>query len=528
VRIHRRGRAFVAATLAVATMLGATAAVASAATTKQKKSGGTLTYLVQVEGTSLDPAKLVYGAGSGPSSQMFAIFGSLLVENPQKDGAVEPLMAKSITTTDGGTTWVLKLKPDLKFTDGTPLDAAAVVYNWDRIKDPANRSRNATDIATFQSYTATDPTTVTIVLKDENTQLPHILVQAFSYIGSPTAIKANPADFGSNPVGAGPFKLDKWTRNSEMDLSRNTDWNASPGPYIDKLVIKPIPDTTQRQNTYNSGAAQAEWTFKTDDVKKSGPTGSNALALAQLSGSGIQFNTTVAPFDDVTVRQAFAMALNVPQITAAIYPGEPSPAKAGNKDWTLFRPSQSWYNGKAKFPATNLSKAQKLIDAYVEKTGNPISVKLSYVGADPTQQLLNQLIKSQIEKLEKVTVDLDGLDTATLVSNFTTGNFQMGSGALLGGWPDPPYYGFFHSGVGSNTMRYSNAQVDAALDASRTTTNRNEQLANYKKAQVQLAKDVPYLPTRWSTYYLVALKSVSNVKAFANAELRTDLVKLAG
>jgi peptide/nickel transport system substrate-binding protein len=372
--------------LALVTALAVVAVGSSAiARTPAQKSGGTFTYLVQVEGASLDPAKFAYGAGGGPSAAMFAIFGSLFVENPLKTGEVTPLMAKSATTSDDGKTWVVKLDPNIEFTDGTPLDADAVVYNWSRIADVSNRSRNFTDSLNFESYTATDPTTVTVVLKKQNTQFKHLLAQGFSYIGSPTAIKADPVAFGNNPVGAGPFKLDTWTRNSEMDLSKNAAWKSSPGPYVDKLVIKPIPDTTQRQNTYNSGAAQAEWSFKTDDVKKSGAGSSNVLALPQLSGSGVAFNLSKAPFDDVDVRTAFAMALDVPQITASIYPGEPSPAKPGNKNWTMFRPTQAWYNGKATYPVQNLPAAQKLIDGYLQKTGqSAVEATVLYVGADPT------------------------------------------------------------------------------------------------------------------------------------------------
>jgi peptide/nickel transport system substrate-binding protein len=516
--------------LALVTALAVIAVGSSAiARTPAQKSGGTFTYLVQVEGASLDPAKFAYGAGGGPSAAMFAIFGSLFIENPLKTGAVTPLMAKSVSTSDDGITWVIKLNPNVKFTDGTPLDAEAVVYNWSRIADVANRSRNFTDTLNFESYTATDPTTVTVVLKKQNTQFPHTLVQGFSYIGSPTAIKADPVAFGNAPVGAGPFKLDTWTRNSQMELSKNASWKSSPGPYIDKLVIKPIPDTTQRQNTYNSGAAQAEWSFKTDDVKKSGAGSSNILELPQLSGSGIGFNLSKAPFDDADVRTAVAMALDVPQITASIYPGEPSPAKPGNKDWRLFRPTAPWANAKATYPKQNLPAAQRLLDGYLQKTGqSSVEATFLYVGADPTQQLLVQLYKSQIEKLKGITLNLQGADTATLVTQIGTGGYQISTGALLGAYPDPYLYNTFYTGYLSNSYKYSNPQVDALLDDSRATDDQEKQFDDYKKIQPYLAKDLPYLPIRWSTYYLISQKSVTNVVPFANAELRVDLVKMKG
>lgn len=123
-------------------------------------------------------------------------------------GEIEPGMAESFTTEDGKT-WTLKLRPGLTFTDGTPFDAAAVAFNWDRALDPALLSPSAA-VAKTIDWEVVDPTTLSVTAQDVNYQLDFGLTEALAYIASPTAIKEKGPDFGSNPVGAGPFTLTSW------------------------------------------------------------------------------------------------------------------------------------------------------------------------------------------------------------------------------------------------------------------------------------------------------------------------------
>src|SRR5262245_39293060 len=139
--LRRAGRRW----LAVAAVLGAVvvagcgggggAATGEAVTgpTGEPKSGGSLTLIMPNEATSLDPAQLnnVYTHGSAFGN---ALYGQLFTNDPVS-GELLPGMAESIETTDG-TNYTLKLRAGLTFSDGTPLDAAAVKYNWDRMHDP--------------------------------------------------------------------------------------------------------------------------------------------------------------------------------------------------------------------------------------------------------------------------------------------------------------------------------------------------------------------------------------------------------
>src|SRR6185312_7080874 len=112
----------------------------SSAPSADVQPGGTLTFLRGADSASFDPILLTASSGAdGPSS--FAEFGALVYSDPA-DGIVKPQMAESLTSTDG-LVWTLKLRPNVKFSDGTSYDATAVRFNWLRLQDPNNHATRA-------------------------------------------------------------------------------------------------------------------------------------------------------------------------------------------------------------------------------------------------------------------------------------------------------------------------------------------------------------------------------------------------
>src|SRR5262249_27849209 len=133
----------------------------------------------------------------------FALYDYLVGVN-SKTFEVEPRIAQSITGSSDSKTWTIKIRPDVKFSDGTAYDAEAVKFNWERMGDPANKSPMASAAQTIASMEVTDPLTLVVTLKAVNAQFPRLVATRLGLIGSPTAIKADPTGFGTKPVGAGP------------------------------------------------------------------------------------------------------------------------------------------------------------------------------------------------------------------------------------------------------------------------------------------------------------------------------------
>src|SRR5687768_10849405 len=129
---------------------------AAPTTTAAPKKGGSISIADKAEIATMDPVKLT-GSSSVGANHAFAVYDSLFI-NDTKTGKVVPQLAVSFESTDAKV-WTLKLRPNVKFSDGTPLDAAAVAFNWKRMQDPANASPNRATANTISAMDVVDPTT---------------------------------------------------------------------------------------------------------------------------------------------------------------------------------------------------------------------------------------------------------------------------------------------------------------------------------------------------------------------------------
>jgi len=256
--------------------------------------GGTITYLKVSDITGFDPSVLTYGGSSdGPPGYM--VFDVLFYNDP-KDGLVKPQVADSLTTNDA-TTWTMKLKPNIRFTDGTAYDANAVKFNWQRLQDPKLAAKTAASANLMQSIDVIDPLTLRLTLKQKNAVFPYSVSQ-IPFIGSPAAIQQKGDGFMSDPVGAGPFTLKQWVRNGSMTFVRNPNYWAAPRPYVDQVIIKPITDEAQRINSFAAGEANLVFTGVPDSAAQLQKSGGVPYPAILNGGKQIAFNVRKAPFND--------------------------------------------------------------------------------------------------------------------------------------------------------------------------------------------------------------------------------------
>jgi len=314
-----------------------------------------LTYLLFNEITGFDPTVLT-GSGGSDGVRGDAVFDSL-VYNDLTSGNVTPGTAESMTSQDG-VNWVIKLRPGIKFTDGTDYNAAAVKFNWDRHANPSNRSSQLGNV-TQMTYDATDAVTLKLALKNQNNQLPRLLARALGFIGSPKALDERGSSFMLNPVGAGAFMLAKgsdWTRDSQMTLTRNPNYWNKPLPYVDQLVIKTILDEDQRMNSFLNGEGNLTYTSVIQTADRLRKSGYGEATIVMNGGNSVVFNTTKAPFNDVRVRKAFELSLDATKFNKDILGGLNPPVD------TLFRSDSPFYDSALKLPAYDPTAAQKLWD----------------------------------------------------------------------------------------------------------------------------------------------------------------------
>jgi peptide/nickel transport system substrate-binding protein len=440
--------------------------------------GGTLTYLQSTGPGALDPittdaATLDYFA--------FPVFDVLLTEE-QGTGDLIYQLAESMDSKDGRV-WTLTLRPNLEFSDGTPLNAKAVQFNWERIADPVSASPQLPAMEQVASTKVVDDRVLQITLKSPNGQFPRIVATSLAWIGSPTAMKSEGDQFGIHPVGAGPF-LAKSISSSKMAFTRNPNYWDAPRPYVDELVMPVLEDADQRYNTLTSGGAQM---MAVDSALQLIPRGEAAgLGVAPFEasgGQGLQLNLAKPPFNDSIAREALAYAVNRKGLSDAVLGGAVEPLES------LFNEDSPFYNSALTWPQYDPEKAQELIDEYAQKHGGALEITLFMPSLFKSY---GEYLQTQLSEFENLKFELDVTgDFGAFFERLATGDFEATIDAP--GFVDPyPMLDNVYGTDGSrNWGKYSNPRVDAALKDGHEGQSLTERKAAYEIVQKELIKDVP-------------------------------------
>jgi len=452
----------------------------------QPQKGGVVSYAVPFETPSMDPALCGSLVGFTYCSPVF----STLMRYDSDSRSYVPELAESLKS-DDGQNWTLRLRNGVKFSDGQPLNADAVLFNWDRIRNPATASPAAAVSQTL-TWTKTDDLTIQIQTKTPNFQLPSVLVTQMGSIGSPAAIQAAGQDVGNKPVGAGAFLMKTWTRGSQMEFSANpTYWQAG-RPYVDGLVIGFVPSDDQRFNVFESGALDVNYSVQWNEIPRAKDIPDTSIQPVPIEGgASLAFNLNDPVVQDQGLRQAIMHALDASQVTAAAYPGSPVP------DALLKSDNPARDDAAGVFPSLDLSQAQNLFDDYLRRTGKTSeSISITSYADVPVQKAASEVMQQQISQIRGLTVKLQPVDVATLTKAQRERSFQIIQGNATVDTLDR-MYDLFHTGGALNFYNYSNPVVDKAMEESRAAKDPDQALKAYTTAAGEISKNGPLRFYRW-------------------------------
>ena len=468
-------------------------------------SGGTLRTIQMGEPRSLDPAALSNTWAHQPILGN-ALYGTLMINNLETL-EVEYNMATGFATTDGGNTFTLTLRPGLTFTDGTPLDATAVKFNWDRLRDPNLGSTAVRQAAQISGSEVVDPTTLTVTLAARN---PHfaqgVLTTSMNWIASPTALQKGPAAFDKDPVGAGPFTLTNWSRQDLIELEKNPDYWDAPRPYLDKINIRTVVDTEQRFNTISTGGTDLAMETSWSTLDKAEAAGIPTVTVPVGGGQLLIMNSDRAPFQDERARRAVALAVDPEVINATVYFG------AGQVPKTLF-PEESPFHSDIPLNELNKDEAQKLFNELAAE-GKPVSFTfLAY----PTTETkgAGESVQAQLSKFDNVNVEVEVGDYGAVTARAQSGDFDMIVSSAIPQDPDYALWTAFHGDSAGNFSGLDDPELNDALDAGRFAEGTEERKAAYKTVQERL---VALAPASW---YIQAAPSVMHAKNVHGVQLYT-------
>jgi peptide/nickel transport system substrate-binding protein len=467
-----------------------------------QKKGGSITMGLELDIAGFDPLKVgVFDTAALTAAA--AVFDTLTYLDDK--GVVQPKLALSWSSTEDFKTWTFKLRPGVKFHDGTPFNAQAFKANFDRQKDPANKCRCAFYISFVSSVEAPDELTVVYNLKDPSVNLPALVSFASgnNSVQSPTAWKTKGDDYNRNPVGTGPFILKSWTAGDRMVLEKNPDYWDKDRVYLDRIVLKPLPDAQSRFASLQSGEADVIWDDEADADNIQKAQKDPKLTVHTYAGSGATvtaFNTKVAPFDDVRVRQALVMALDRKKMSQALTNGLARPATNPYGDG-------SWVKCKddGALPE-DVGKAKALIQEY----GKPVEFKM-LVTATPRGRAAGQVLQ-QLWKRVGANMEIEQVDQATIPPRAFMRQFQVTPWRIVDlADPDVQMYANFRSGSPVALANYSNPELDSLLDRARVTADQSKRSEDYCAISRLINKEAIWYWTFQNTYYAMSSAKVKGL-----------------
>jgi peptide/nickel transport system substrate-binding protein len=481
----------------------------------QVPTGGTLTMAYAADPSTLDPH---VNSVTNDSLHLHAIFDCLIER--ATDGTLYPGLATEWSVAEDNVTWTLKLRDGVVFHDGTPFDAEAVVYNFDRMVDPATKSEYAVfQLGPYESSKAIDASTVEVTMKQPYGAFPASLATFGMGMVSPTAAKAAGASFGQSPVGTGPFKFVEWVPQDHVTFERNPDYNwaseinhvTGPAP-LDQIVIRTIAEPATRAAALMSGEIDLANLNASDYVTLDGNSdyGQQTIAGEGYPPPGIFINTQKAPTDDVKVRQAIAFGIDKDEVNAVMYEGLADPADqvVSTFSWA-YDPANALYS-------FDVDKANALLDEagwvkgdgdYRSKDGTEL--KIVYLSLTTVQQIA-ELAQAQLKNIG-INVELLVEDNPAQQQDAQQGNHNL-VWTQWGG-VDPgdlrKVYGSENIGTGWNFAHYNNPDLDAAFDDGQALNDQEQRKPIYIGIVKTLMDDATFVPLNNRTVFL-GMKS--NVK----------------
>jgi peptide/nickel transport system substrate-binding protein len=327
-RYHRRATkrwSRFGAVVATGALLAGTLVAAGASPAAAQKTGGEVRFGLEAESTGgfcISQAQLAI-SGIQVAAAMYDTLTA-----PNTKGEYVPNLAESVTSNPTFTEWTIKLRPNIKFHNGEPLNADAVKLNIDSWRG-ANPNLPArlflfvyNNIADVQKV---DDLTVKVVTKTPWAAFPsYLYLVGRAGIMAPAQINS-PATCATNMIGTGPFKLNNpgdWKVNESLTVNKNPEYwkkdaKGNQLPYLDRITFVPVVDSPTRDTQLQGGQLDLMHTSSAQSIDRLQTVPGVTETTEKAGNRDVRYylvNTSRPPFDNADARLALAYALNVPEI----------------------------------------------------------------------------------------------------------------------------------------------------------------------------------------------------------------------
>lgn len=458
--------------------------------------GGTLNIAYSAnDPTTMDP----HIANEAQANMIaLAVYESLVAYKPGTS-EIGPKLATEWKISEDGETYTFKLRPNVKFTDGSPLTAEAVKFSFDRLhgmgKGPAFVLQGV-----YDRVDVVDPLTVNVVLKTPVghflSMLPKVFIVNPAFVQANTTAEDKWAEkyLYDHVNGTGPFDIERWDHNSQVIFVKKTDyWGAPDRPKVDRVVLRIVPDTSTRQLQLEKGEIDL-WGqgIPIDSVPRL--KSNQGIAVSEddaITALYVQVSQVKPPLDNPKVRQAVALAFDYQGFIDGVYQGTAVQAQG------IMARGIPYHDSTLPMLQKDIPRAKQLLAEAGYPNGG---FELEYVAipADPPERGAGLILQDGLKELN-INLKVVEQTWPTMVGRMQTDDKSQLM-HLYGYYRFPPYadpdayfFGPFHTSQqikGYNGTFYGNEETDTLMDKGRTTTDPKERERIYKQLQKRLMDDV--------------------------------------
>ena len=482
-------------------------------TTAAPTKGGSISVGVVTEIAGLDPTMLT-SSGTTGGIEAAALYDTIARFDPQTK-RYEGRTAASIEPNADFTQWTVRLKPNIRFTDGTAYDAEAVKLNIERHTAAASRSSSKAILTTFlQATTVVDPLTVRFALKQAWPAFPFVLTQNVGMIASPAALAKAGAEFNRSPgpAGAGPFELVSYKPKESIVLRRNPAFYGG-DVYLDQItfVAPGLGGDSGKLDALGTGTLQAT-VLSTDPAvlaaaKAKYPVidrysfggsivlmnsgvevtcqGGNPAAWCAGQANGAKVRTQ-PPTADLRLRKAIVAAMDTRVVNDRAWGG------TGLAESTLFPKQFPWEPGLAG-PAYDPTEAKRLVEEVKRAKGWDGTIRV-LSSNDPVSSTLAITVKTLLEAVGlKVELSNQKDGQAMISQVLVDRDFDIVVPWSLSISDDDGAYNSIFNNLHSPGARfgYTTADMDAAIDGLRQASTDDAKRAAYRRISEVFYRDAP-------------------------------------
>lgn len=439
-------------------------------------------------------ATLTVGSASGipqlnPAIRTFAFEETLFpllwtgLTKWDKTGAVQPDLAKSWTSTADAMSWTFTLNPGAKFSDGSALDAKAVVDVFNYYLDPATATQESNKLASIASVTAVDATTVQFTLKRANSVLPE------SITGVRMIKVSDLANINTKPVTSGPYEVSAFTPDSTVSIVKNPDYWGTAAK-VNEIDIVKTADSTSATTSIRSGDLDVLAGLAQSDVASFSGDSSITLIKPQSLSQAVtwEVDTTSAPFNNVAARQALAYATDRASILKTAYYGQGVVSDTN----TMLAPDNPFHSSDLASYPYDLDKAKALFAQAGVTEGSTLVWWTA--SEEPAWAASGQILQASLAKIG-IKLDIQTNDSATWAAKFYPAGKSY-PGYVVPNYqsvPSSPAFSMNFLLSGRCECNWNNTAYDSAFASAIATTDVTAQKASWNAAQKLENQEVPLI-----------------------------------